>query len=67
MRDGQWLTLEQIKEYNAAKKKEVIKHVIKEKDLEINPELKEEGVEVGEIVELPVVEKPKTKKTKTKK
>ena len=66
MRDGRWLTMDQIKQYNASKKKqnkEVIKHVISEKDLEINPELEDAGVELGEVVELPVVDK-KTKKTK---
>ena len=63
LRNGKWLTFEQIKDMKTSKKEEVIKHVINEKDLEINPELIEAGIELGETVELPVVNK-KTKKTK---
>lgn len=40
-----------------------IEHKISKKDLEINPELKEAGVKVGDVVQLPN-EKPKNKKEK---
>lgn len=47
-------------------KVEIIEHKISKKDLEINPELKEAGVKVGEKVQLPISEKPVAKKSKRK-
>lgn len=48
-----------VKQENATKVKEAktIKHIINEKDLEINPGLKNNGLSVGDEIELPVIYK----------
>lgn len=71
-RDGKWLSVSQIKEYNSAKnggKKKVvpeeIKHIVTEEEVVENN--LEEFVGVGEEVEIPMEEKPKPRAKKNNK
>ena len=50
---------------NSNAQPKMVKHIVKEKDLELNPKLVSKGVKVGDEIEIPEVETPKEEKGKT--